>query len=95
MSKPTKDKNFQIPTEVLIDFLTQSELRMLKNRWKISQLLQEGQTIRSISEEVKVGTDTVVRVSKMLDGKNITGKILRKKDFKIKSNTPWIFGKSD
>lgn len=86
MSKPTKEKNIHIPTEVLMDFLTPSEVRMLKNRWRVAQLLKTGQTVRSIAEQVEVGTDTVIRVAKMFE---------RKKTPKIKSTTPWIFGKSD
>ncbi len=69
---------------------------MLKNRWQIIQLLEEGLTIRKIAEEVKVGTDTVVRVARMTERGKLQ-KILDKErgDKKIKTNTPWIFGKSE
>lgn len=90
MSKPTQDKNVTVPDSVLRDLLTPSEIRMLKNRWQIIQLLNLGKTIRAISTEVSVGTDTVVRVAKMLDGGSL------KTRFKSQLNQksiPWIFGK--
>ena len=87
MSKPTSDKNIQIPTDVLKDLLTSSEWRMLKNRFQIVNLLEEGLSIRKIAEKVKVGTDTVVRVARMIEK--------HPKVRRIKSSTPWIFGKSD
>lgn len=70
---------------------------MLKNRWQIIQLLEEGLTIRKISAKVKVGTDTVVRVARMMERGKLQ-KILDKEkgaERKIKTNTPWIFGKSE
>jgi len=87
MSKPKSEKNIQIPTDVLKDLLTLSEWRMLKNRFQIMNLLQEGLSIRKIAEKVKVGTDTVVRVARMIEK--------HPKVRRIKSSTPWIFGKSD
>jgi len=92
MSKPKLDKNIQIPNEILKDLLTDSEVRMLKNRWQIVQKLQENLPIRRIAEEVKVGTDTVVRVSKMVkEAKNL--KLLSQKQ--TSASTSWIFGKSE
>lgn len=70
---------------------------MLKNRWQIIQHLDEGLTIRKIAEKVKVGTDTVVRVARMME----RGKVQKILDTekgnlrKIKTSTPWIFGKSE
>lgn len=87
MSKPTQDKNGDIPIEVLKELLTPSEIRMLKNRWQIVRLLDEGLTIRNTAEQVGVGTDTVMRVAKMHPRSH------PKKERKISSNTPWIFGK--
>lgn len=87
MSKPKTSRQIDIPDEILKDLLTSSEARMLKNRYQIMNLLQEGLTIRKVAEKVKVGTDTVVRVAKMLEGHP------QKKV--IKSATPWIFGKSN
>lgn len=94
MSKPKIDKNIQIPDEVLKELLTPSEARMLKNRWQIANLLEEGLTMRKIAERAKVGTDTVVRVAKMMKNRNLRSN--EKPMFKkIKTSTPWIFGKPE
>jgi len=92
MSKPKKDSKVQIPIDILKKLLTSSEIRMLKNRWRIINLLEDGLSIRKIAEEVKVGTDTVVRTIRMVERNDILSK--SKKVKKIKSSTPWIFGKS-
>lgn len=52
----------------LKDLLTESELRMLQNRWRIARLLDEGKPIREVASEAKVGTDTVERISKRISG---------------------------
>ncbi|MBI2600721.1 hypothetical protein HYW42_02100 [Candidatus Daviesbacteria bacterium] len=93
MSKPKIDKNINVPDHVLKDLLTSSEIRMLKNRWQIINLLSEGLTIREIAQQVKVGTDTVVRTAKMIQNRDINSKI--SEDKKAKLPTSWIFGKSD
>lgn len=90
MSKPVEDKNIAIPENVIKEILTSSEVRMLKNRWQIIQLLYQGKTVRGIAEVVGVGTDTVVRVAKMIENKNIL-----KSEAKKKTSTPWIFGKNN
>lgn len=93
MSKPIIDKEVDIPQDVLKDLLTPSEMRMLANRWQIINLLQEGLSIRAIAEKVGVGTDTVVRVSRMMERGNLKHKI---NETKIKSSkTSWVFGKAD
>ena len=89
MSKPKDESTLRLPDEVIRQLLTPSEIRMIKNRWQILQLLEQGLTIRSIAEKISVGTDTVVRVAKMVEKA-----FLRKKIFS-KSKTSWIFGKSD
>lgn len=86
MSKPKVDKNIQIPESILKNLLTSSEWRMLKNRYQIMNLLEEGLSIRKIAEKVKVGTDTVVRVARMVE---------KLPHPKIKTSTPWIFGKTN
>ncbi len=96
MSKPKNEKNIEIPDRMLKYLLTSSESRMLKNRWQIIQLLKEGLPIRKIATQVRVGTDTVVRVAKILEKstlRNLLDKD-RKQGKKIRSNTPWIFGKN-
>ena len=90
MSKPTIDKEISIPEEILKELLTPSEWRMLKNRWRIRKLLEEGLSVRKIAAEVSVGTDTVVRTIRRLESKNLKSKTKKQ----IKSLTPWIFGKT-
>lgn len=87
MSKPKQDKNIQIPVDFLKDLLTPSEWRMLKNRFQIMSLLEEGLSIRKVADKVGVGTDTVVRVARMVER--------HPKVRTIKTQTPWIFGKSN
>ncbi len=95
MSKPATEKNIKIPNEILEELLTHSEIRMLKNRWQILKLLEDGLSIRQVAGQAKVGTDTVVRVAKMTD-KNSLRKTLDQFNKKnIRSKTPWIFGKSE
>lgn len=103
MSKPKKDlpagsrvKISEVPDVILKQLLTPSEMRMLKNRFQILNLLEDGLSIRNIARQVKVGTDTVVRVARMIERGNLN-KVLRMERFstrKIRSSTPWIFGKS-
>lgn len=52
----------------LKDLLTESELRMIQNRWRIARLLDEGKPIREVASEARVGTDTVERISKRVTG---------------------------
>ncbi len=94
MSKPKKDMNIEIPDNILRQLLTPSEIRMLKNRFQIMKLLQEGLSIRSIAIQVKVGTDTVVRVARIIEKSDFKGlkKIIK---MPFKTTTPWIFGKSN
>lgn len=97
MPKPKLEKKIQVPTEVIPKLLTQSELRMLKNRWEIVNLLEDGLSIRNIAKQVRVGTDTVVRVSRMVEKGDLRKMINRPKLDKLpfKTNTPWIFGKGN
>lgn len=88
MSKPRVGKKIDIPDHIMKSLLTPSEMRMLKNRFTIANLLDEGLSVRRIAETVKVGTDTVVRVARML-GKRKTQKLA------FKTKTPWIFGKNE
>lgn len=86
MSKPKVSHQIKIPDEDLPNLLTPSERRMLGNRYQIMNLLEEGLTIRKVAEKVKVGTDTVLRVGRMMES--------RPPKRVIKNATPWIFGKS-
>ncbi len=94
MSKPIKDNDINIPGDILKDLLTQSEIRMLKNRWHIIKLLDEGLSIRAVAAQLKVGTDTVVRTIRMIEKSNILSKFV-KKEVKVNPSTPWVFGKSE
>ena len=94
MSKPAKDKNIKIPDDFLKNLLTPSEIRMLKNRWQIINLLEEGLSIRKIASQVKVGTDTVVRTIRMVEKNNVL-KSKKSEVRRFKTQTPWIFGKSE
>lgn len=102
MAKPTADKQsfstnklVKIPDHILPELLTDSEWRMLKNRWQIIQLLEEGLSIRQIAERVRVGTDTVVRVSRMLEGSSLQKMLDQEKKEAQKKKTPWVFGKNE
>lgn len=92
MSKPSADRSVQVPNELVKDLLTDSEWRMVKQRVLIINLLEEGLTIRKIAEKARVGTDTVVRVARMAEKKGLRKTKVKSK---IKSSTPWIFGKTD
>ncbi len=96
MSKPQIEKDINIPIEILSKLLTPSEIRMLKNRWQIINLLHEGLSMRAIAAEVKVGTDTVVRVARMVERKNLRQAIdqIKNKDSNP-TPTAWVFGKND
>lgn len=97
MSKPKADRSINVPDELLKELLTPSEWRMVKQRFLIINLLEEGLSIRKIAAQVKVGTDTVVRVARMME-KGKLKNILKKDKLtekKIKTSTPWIFGKND
>jgi uncharacterized protein YerC len=52
---------------LLSDLLTPSETRMINRRWHVARLLNEGKSIREVAGIAKVGTDTVVRISKKLE----------------------------
>ncbi len=95
MAKPSKDKNINVPNEVLEHLLTPSEVRMLKNRWHIVKLLEDGLSIRNIAKEVRVGTDTVVRVARMIEKGEVRKILGKEKRLPFKTQTPWIFGKSN
>ncbi len=76
MSKPQDDHSVKIPPELLEELLTDSEIRMVKQRLLIIRLLQEGQSIRSVAEQVGVGTDTVVRMARKMESNPNLKKLL-------------------
>lgn len=97
MSKPKREKNIQIPDSILKELLTPSEMRMLKNRFQIVNFLEDGLSIRNIAKQVKVGTDTVVRVARILEKSTLRKAIngVKNRKLPLKTQTPWIFGKSE
>lgn len=100
MAKPQTSKEINIPDNVLRKLLTPSELRMLKNRFYVVNLLEEGLPIRQIAEQAKVGTDTVVRVARMVESgqlQKVMGKTKKanKNSRVVNTKVSWIFGKSD
>lgn len=97
MSKPQAERTVNVPDDILKELLTPSEWRMVKQRFLIINLLEEGLSIRKIASQVKVGTDTVVRVARMMEKGNLRKILKRDKlsERKFKTSTPWIFGKND
>ncbi len=89
MSKPRIDRNIDIPDFLIKDLLTPSEKRMVKQRLLIIRLLEEGLSIRGIAEQARVGTDTVVRVSRMLEANPKIREYLRKPQ---NLASKWVFG---
>ena len=82
-----------MPLDILKDLLTPSEWRMVKQRLLIINLLDSGLSIRAVAEKAKVGTDTVVRVHRMVERNSKLRELLKKE-----SPTPsskWVFGKSE
>lgn len=91
MSKPDQEIDINIPPELLKELLTESEIRMIKQRLLILNLIKEGLSVREIAKKVRVGTDTVVRMSKKFRSSPNLRKISRK-EFDNKSSSKWVFG---
>ncbi|PIT89052.1 MAG: hypothetical protein COU27_02325 [Candidatus Levybacteria bacterium CG10_big_fil_rev_8_21_14_0_10_36_7] len=49
------------------DILTPSELRMLKRRWHVANLIVEGRGIREIASESQTSTQTVSKIKAKLE----------------------------
>lgn len=122
MAKPKTEKDYSDLSKIVkksakneADFLklfsellTESEIQMIKNRIKIGLRLTDGYSVRQIAKEIGVGTDTVVRVSKILKNSSFQ-KVLpffeyqkkAKETKKItksvtkKPSSVWVFGKSE
>lgn len=96
MTKPTGDKFVDVPIDLISQLLTSSELRMVQNRWEILNLLLDGLSIRQVSSLVHVGTDTVMRTSKMLENEALRKAIvsIRANIKKDTSLNPWVIGSS-
>jgi Trp operon repressor len=94
MSKPKQVLEINIPLDLLKELLTDSELKMVKQRVHIMQLLSRGLSVRAIAKKAQVGTDTVVRMARKLE----ESKTLRKTFEKLppsSTSSQWIFGQTD
>lgn len=101
MSKPKLSSELDVPIEILFELLTESEVKMVQNRWKIVALLKQKLAIRRIASEAGVGTDTVIRMSKVLKANSKISKFVtehpqsvRIQVDPIRRGSKWIFGSS-
>lgn len=88
-------KNTDELKRFLKDILTRSELRMLKRRWHIATLLNEGLDIRTVASKSKTSTQTVERIKKILEegyGGLTTALGRRGGNIKPKENNSYIKG---
>jgi Trp operon repressor len=93
VSKPKLDKKIDIPANLIKELLTPSEIRMIKQRYLISNLLDESLSVRVIAAQIGVGTDTVVRVAKL---RKINAEVKEEMVKNTGKGTPkWVFGKAD
>lgn len=60
-------KNVEEIKPFLKDILTSSELRMLKRRWHIANLLFEGNDVRTVAMKSKTSTQTVSKIKRILE----------------------------
>ena len=54
----------------LKDILTSSELRMIKRRWHIANLLFEGYDLRTVAMRSRTSTQTVSKIKKIIEEGN-------------------------
>ncbi len=92
MSKPKQNPPIDVPPEVIRELLTESELRMVKQRLLIMKLLKGGLTIRAIAEKAKVGTDTVIRMARKLEKSPVLKNTFRELSDSAMSSK-WVFGR--
>lgn len=95
MSKPKLEKNgLLIPTALIKELLTDSELRMVKQRFVIMNLIATGLSIRAIAKKVGVGTDTVVRISRKIESNPQLKDFLQKPKQSGQEgvSSKWVFG---
>ena len=90
MAKTKIEQDIDIPDVLVKELLTSSELRMVKQRMFIIKLILDDLSIRAIAKEAKVGTDTVVRISRMLESNHKIREFLEKPQ--SSSAAKWIFG---
>ncbi len=54
----------------LRDILTKSELRMIKRRWHIANLIYDGLDMRTVAARTEASTQTVSRIKRILEEGN-------------------------
>jgi TrpR-related protein YerC/YecD len=62
-----KLKNLEEVKLFFKDILTSSELRMLKRRWHIACLLDEGWDLREVAKRSKTSTSTAIKVKRLIE----------------------------
>ena len=93
MAKPKQEIRIEVPDDLIKELLTDSEARMVKQRFLIIKLLENKLSIRAIAKKVGVGTDTVMRMIKKFDNSPKLKEIIKLKN-QSKINSTWIFGQS-
>lgn len=88
MSKTKNEQRIEIPDEIIKELLTESEIKMVKQRLYIIKLLAKGYSIRKVARDAGVGTDTVVRISQKFKKSDILKNLYSVKELGSK----WIFG---
>jgi uncharacterized protein YerC len=91
MSKPQDKKEIQIPQELLKELLTDSEWRMLEQRFQIIKLIVQGESVRKIATKVGVGTDTVMRMTRKLEKNEVLKKAFLERE-PSPAQSKWVFG---
>jgi uncharacterized protein YerC len=93
MSKPKLDRKIEVPLELVKELLTPSELRMVKQRLLIINLLDQGLSVRAIADQAGVGTDTVVRISRKYESSALLKDFMKKPE--ATNSSTWVFGKNE
>lgn len=79
------------------DILTPSELRMLKRRWHIANLLHDGMKLRDVARKSRASTQTVSKIKSILEGergglllaiKRVRTQMKKQRDAYLKSKRP-------
>jgi uncharacterized protein YerC len=92
MTKPKKELQIEPPSELIIELLTPSEVRMVKQRLYIIRLYKEGKSVRTIAKEAGVGTDTVIRMKRKIES---SAKLKKHFSIKVEKDQPalkWVIG---
>lgn len=91
MPKPKIDVQTEVPDEIIKELLTESEWRMVRKRLQIVKLIHRGLSVRDIAKRAKVGTDTVVRISKKYKQSDKLKGLFKEKEI-LQSASKWVFG---